>query len=291
MKKTLRVIRSILLSALLFTIAAAGTLKAESFEIGTPGSPTGLVSGNSIVIDGAPSPGLIANLFAFDFLRSDGVIVRVNESDSERGIYTLLYKNCDIANTTRLMNDKELAEARALGVNPVPHTVALGAIVMVVHPANAIKGLSIDQIRNIYSGACTNWKEVGGPDRPIVLLQREQGSSTVETFNDIVMGKTPVSMKVITLFNNREIRTRINVTPNAIGYIGHSWIDKSVKPLLVNGIDHTPFTIKNGTYPLCRKLYMYTNEKPFGVLKRFVEYSSTVDGRERLTENGFIPVD
>ncbi|EAT59888.1 PstS family phosphate ABC transporter substrate-binding protein [Chlorobium ferrooxidans] len=291
MKKTLSVIRSILLSALLFTIAAAGTLKAEIFQAGTPGSPTGLLSGNSIVIDGAPSPGLIANLFAFDFLRSDGVIVRVNESDTERGIYTLLYKNCDIASTTRLMNDKELAEARALGVNPVPHTVALGAIVMVVHPGNTLKSLTIDQLRKIYAGTYTKWSQLGGPNRPIVLLQREQGSGTVETFNDIVMGKTPVSMKVITLFNNREIRTRVNVTPNAIGYIGHSWIDQSVKPLLVNGIDHTPNTIKNGTYPLCRKLYMYTNEKPFGVLKRFVEYSSTVDGRERLTENGFIPVD
>ncbi|NHQ60233.1 phosphate ABC transporter substrate-binding protein [Chlorobium sp. BLA1] len=291
MKKTLSVIRSMLLRALLFSIGAAGTLKAESFEIGTPASPTGLVSGNSIVIDGAPSPGLIANLFAFDFLKSDGVIVRVNESDSERGIYTLLYKNCDIASTTRLMNDKELAEARALGVNPVPHTVALGAIVMVVHPGNSLKSLTIDQLRKIYSGAYTNWKEVGGKDRPIVLLQREQGSGTVETFNDIVMGKTPLSMKVITLFNNREIRSRINLTPNAIGYIGHSWIDKSVKPLLVNGIDHTSYTIKNEIYPLCRKLYMYTNGKPFGVLKRFVEYSSTAEGKERLTENGFIPVD
>ncbi|NTW69748.1 MAG: PstS family phosphate ABC transporter substrate-binding protein [Chlorobiaceae bacterium] len=291
MKRTVSFIKSILLSFVLFSIAASGTLKAESAQIGALLSPTGLLSGNYIITDGAPSTGLIANLFAFDFLKTDGVVVRVNESDSERGIYTLIYKNCDIANTTRLINDKELAEARALGVNPVAHTVALGAIALVVHPGNPITGLTIDQIRKIYSGAYTNWKQVGGLNRPIVLLQREQGSGTEETFGDIVMGKTQLSMKVITLFNNREIRTRINATPNAIGYIGHGWIDKSVKALLVNGIDHTPETIKNRSYPLCRNLYMYTNGKPFGVLKRFVEYSSTFDGKERLIENGFIPVE
>ncbi|NTU44508.1 MAG: phosphate ABC transporter substrate-binding protein [Chlorobiaceae bacterium] len=286
MTRTISFIKRIGIGAALFSMFTSVGVDARNKAI-----TSGLVSDNKIIADGAPSAGLIANLFALDFLKTDGIVVRVNESDSERGLYGLIYKNCDIATTTRLLHDQELAEARSQGVNPVPHTVALGAIVIVVHPANSIKELSIDQIRNIYSGAYTNWKEVGGKDRPIVLLQREQGSGTEETFNDIVMGKTPLSMKVITLFNNREIRSRVNETPNAIGYIGHGWIDSSVKALLVNGIDHTPETIKDGTYPLCRPLYMYTNGKPFGVLQRFVEYSKTYEGQKAVIENGYVSAD
>ncbi|NTW69749.1 MAG: phosphate ABC transporter substrate-binding protein [Chlorobiaceae bacterium] len=286
MQRTISFIKRILISAALFSMLTSGAVDARNKAI-----TSGLISDNKIIIDGAPSAGLIANLFAFDFLKTDGIIVRVNESDSERGIYGLIYKNSDIATTTRLIHDQELAEAKSRGLNPVEHIVARGAIVIAVNPDNSVTGLTIDQIRNIYSGVYTNWKEVGGKDRPIVLLQREKGSGTEETFGDIVMGKTPISMKVVTLFNNREIRTRINETPNSIGYIGHGWIDSSVKALLVNGIDHTTETIKDGSYPLSRNLYMYTNGKPFGVLQRFVEYSKTYEGMRGLAENGYVSAD
>ncbi|NTW69750.1 MAG: PstS family phosphate ABC transporter substrate-binding protein [Chlorobiaceae bacterium] len=283
--------KTTVLSAALLSMLSVGTVfaeKPEDFFAPQRDPLTGLIASNKIIVDGSPSAGRIANLFAFDFLRTDGIVVKVNESDSERGVYSLIYKNCDIATTTRAINKNELGEAKREGVKPVQHEVALSAIVVVVHSGSPVSGLTRPQIQKIYAGTYTNWKDVGGPNRPIVVLQRETGSGTQETFNDVVMGSTPVSKRAVTLFNNREIISRIATTSNAIGYIGRGWIDQSVKALLVDGIDHSQKTIKDKSYPLHRKLYMYTNGEPKGVLKRFVEYSKTPEGKNALSENGFI---
>ncbi|NHQ60231.1 PstS family phosphate ABC transporter substrate-binding protein [Chlorobium sp. BLA1] len=290
MKRTISIVKKIFKSAAFFSLFSSGTMVAYGADsvVTARIQPTGLVADNKIIIDGSPSAGLVANVFAMDFLKTEGIVVKVNESDSERGIYSLIYKNCDIATTARPMRPQELAEAKREGVKPVQNVLAHDAIVMVVHPANTLSGLTIDQIRKIYTGTYTNWSQLGGPNRPIVLLQRENKSGTQETFTDVVMGKTPISMRAVTLFNNREIIGRIASTPNAIGMIGRGWIDNSVKTLLVNGVDHSPTTIKDKSYPLHRLLYMYTNGQPTGVLKRFVEYSTTPDGQRALSENGFI---
>ncbi|WP_076791157.1 phosphate ABC transporter substrate-binding protein [Chlorobium sp. KB01] len=290
MKRTINIVKKIFKSAALFSLLSSGIAAAHGTDAVFTARTlqTGLIADNKIIVDGSPSTGLIANIFAMDFLKTDGIVVKVNESDSERGIYSLIYKNCDIATTTRPMHAKELAEAKREGVKPVQHIVAYDAIIMVVHPANSLSGLTLDQIRKIYTGTYTNWSQLGGPNRPIVLLQRENASGTQETFRDIVMGKSPISMRAITLFNNREIIGRIASTPNAIGMIGRGWIDNSVKTLLVNGVDHSTKTIKDESYPLHRLLYMYTNGQPTGVLKRFVDYSLTPEGQRSLSENGFI---
>ena len=261
-------------------------LLGAALSMSTPGSTE---AASQIVTDGSQSAGLIAKSFAVEFIEKENTFVNVSETNSDHGIHGLINKKCDIALMSREINDDEVAEAKRKAVAPVRHIIALDAITMVVHPANPVNGLTREQIRNIYTGKYLNWKQVGGLDAPIVVIQREHDSSTEESFIELAMGKHhPVSMRALTLTSNREIKRRINATPNAIGFIGHGFVDKSVKTLTVDGIDHTEKTIKDSTYPLHRTLYMYTSGQPAGVIKKFVEFPKTDKGKNIISAIGLV---
>jgi len=271
-------------------LSALFVVAADAADVAPP-APSALISENRIITEGAPLTGVIANIFTLDFLKSDGIDVRVNETDASHGIYSLIYKTCDIANMTRRIHPAELADAKKNDINPVEHHIAMDAIAMVVHPDNPLNGLNIVQIRKIYDGSITNWKQLGGPDRPIVRLQLARTSGTQETFCDLVMKKRQITRRAVTLLSIRWVKNYITTTPSAIGFINHGLVDRSVKALLVNGIEQSSKHIKDHTYPLRLDLYMYTNGQPAGVLKRFVEYAKTPDGCADLVEYGFIPCD
>jgi len=284
-------IQKILSGVALCCMLFVAFIDAATAADGVLPTPSGLIAENKIITDGAPLAGVIANIFALDFLKSDGIDVRVNETDAARGIYSLIFKTCDIANTTRRIHPDELAEAGKCGINPVEHLIAQDAIAIVVHPANPLTGLTVDQIRKIYDGTYSNWKQVGGLNRPIVRLQLDRASGTQEIFSELVMKKRSVTRRTVTLLSIRWVKSYITTTPDAIGFIDHGLVDRSVKALPVNGIEQSSQQITDHTYPLRLNLYMYTNGQPFGVLRRFVEYAKTAQGRESLSAHGFIPGD
>jgi phosphate transport system substrate-binding protein len=253
-----------------------------------------IASGNAqaagkIVIDGSTTVGPIAKAFAEQFTKTTGVQVTVSESGSGNGAKSLINKTCDIATMSRPMKDNELAAARGKGVNPVEHVVALDGLSIVVHPSNRINGLKKDQIRGIYMGKYTNWSQVGGPNAPIIIIQRESNSGTADSFKELVMGKdNPISKKAETQSSNGAIKNRVASTPAAISYIGMGFVDQSVKALLVDGIDADPKTVKNGTYPIHRPLFFYTNGQPTGAVKQFVDMPKTPEGKKIISETGFV---
>lgn len=270
---------------------ASGILYAADVTDTGSASPSGLIAENTITIESAASVALIADIFALEFLKTEGVIVKVKESDATRGIYSLIRGLSDIAGSTRRIHRNELTDAKKHGVTPVEHIVANDALAIIVHPANPLTGLTLEQIRKIYTGTYTNWKQVGGMNRPIVLLQREPTSGTQDMFHDVIMKNRPISKRALTGLSIRGVRSCVSHMPDAIGFVGHAFVDRSIKALLVNGADQSAQHIKDGTYPLRRKLYMYTNGQPVAVLKQFVEYSKTHQGQSALSENGFIPYD
>lgn len=246
-------------------------------------------AGNRLVLDGSTTVGPIAKAFASYFRKSTGVEVTVSESGSGNGAKSLINKTCDIANMSRAMKDNELAAARSKGVNPVEHIVALDGIAVIVHPANRVNNLTRKQIRDIYSGRVTNWSMVGGPNAPIVMIQRESNSGTQDSFKELVMGKDmPISKRAETQSSNGAIKSRVASTPTAIGFIGHGYIDGSVKALDVDGVEATVLTIKSGRYPISRPLFMYTNGQPTGNVRQFIDLPKTEDGKKIISEIGFV---
>lgn len=257
--------------------------------LGSIASTDAFAAGAPLILDGSTTVGPIAKAFAAHFTKTTGVQVTVSESGSGNGAKSLINKTCHIANMSRPMKDKEEAAARSKGVNPVEHVVALDGLAMIVHPSNRVNGLTRAQIQGIYTGRYTNWSQVGGSNAPIVMIQRESNSGTQDSFKELVMGKdTPISKRAETQASNGAIKSRVSSTPSAIGFVGLGFVDNLVKPLLVDGVEPDVRTVKNGSYKLHRPLFMYTNGQPAGVVKQFIDLPKTAEGKQMISEIGFV---
>lgn len=242
-----------------------------------------------IVIDGSTTVGPIAKSFAAYFMKKYKVPVTVSESGSGNGAKSLINGSCDIADMSRSMKPQELAAARARKINPVANVVALDGLAMIVHPSNPVRALSEAQIADIFSGRINNWRQVGGPNFPIVVVQRESNSGTQDTFKELVLKGRPVVRNAETQASNGAVKNRVSQTRGAIGFVGLGYLDASVKKIAVDGVLPSASTVKNKTYRLARELYMYTNGRPVGMVGKFVDLPKTPDGRRIIQELGFVP--
>jgi len=168
-------------------------------------------------------------------------------------------------------------------VYPVPFAVALDCLVPVVHPSNPVKSLTKAQLKDIYSGKITNWKQVGGSDSPIVVIGRDTSSGTYGTWQEMIMDKgekTRVTPKAQTTASSGAMMTAVSQNKNAIGYEGMGYVSKSVKALAVDGVAGTAAGARSGKYPLSRYLFMFTNGWPEGRYPRLHQLHAEPGGTE-----------
>ncbi len=253
----------------------------------------GAQDGNQIVVDGSTTVGPIAKAFAEYYMQTNpGVNITVSESGSGNGAKALINGTCHVADMSRFMKDTEFSAAVAKGVLPVAHVVAMDGIALIVHPSNPVKEISTDQIKDIYLGKITNWNQLGGPDRQIVVVSRDTNSGTYETFESLVMKGDKMFEKVEYLGSNGAIRQKVQSTAAAIGYVGLGFVDNSVKALVVNGVVCDRQTVASGKYAIARPLYMFTNGYPAlgGHLHQFVTLHLSHKGQEMIESIGFVPV-
>jgi phosphate transport system substrate-binding protein len=247
-----------------------------------------------IVIDGSTTVGPIAKAFAEYYMSIEkGVNITVSESGSGNGAKSLINGTCQIADMSRFMKDKEFKAAVEKGIFPVAHVVALDGLPILVHPSNPVKNLTVDQVRDNYSGKITNWKEVGGPNLKIVTVSRDTNSGTYETFHKLVMKKkAKIGKGCEYVGSNGAIRGRVQSTPAAIGYAGLGFVDRSVKALTINGVYPSRKTVSSGKYPIARPLFMFTNAYPKmgSHVYRFVTLHLSAKGQEIIQRIGFVPV-
>jgi phosphate transport system substrate-binding protein len=246
-----------------------------------------------IVVDGSTTVGPIAKAFAEYYMKNHaGVNITVSESGSGNGAKSLINNACDIADMSRFMKDEEFKAAVEKGIMPVAHVVAVDGIALIVHPSNPVKNLTVEQVRNIYTGKIKNWKELGGPDKKIVKVSRDTNSGTYETFETMVMHKERIAADAEYVGSNGAVRQRVQSTPTAVGYVGLGFVDKTVKALAVNNIYPTKDAVASGTYPIARPLFMFTNGYPkLGTdLHAFVTLHLSKKGQEIIESIGFVPV-
>jgi phosphate transport system substrate-binding protein len=188
--------------------------------------------------------------------------------------------------------DKEFKVAVEKGVMPVAHVIAMDGVCVVVHPSNPITELTSNQVRDIYMGKITNWKELGGPDRKIVAISRDTSSGTYETFHELIMEKKEMAADVEYVSSNPQAHASVSTTTGAIGYVGIGFLDDKVKALKIDGIMPTKETITNGTYPVARPLFLFTDGYPkLGSMKhRFCTFYLTETGQEIIEACGFVPL-
>jgi len=247
---------------------------------------------NKIVVDGSTTVGPIAKAFAEYYMGKHAEVnITVSESGSGNGAKSLINAACDVATMSRPMKNSEKAAAQGAGILPIEHIVAMDGIAMVVHPGNPVENLTIELIRDIYTGKIRNWKDLGGPDLPIVVISRDTNSGTYECFEALIMNKQKMAGKTEYVGSNGAIRQRVMSTQGAIGYVGLAFRE-GVKALKVNGIEVSPETVVVKTYPIARPLYMYTNGRPSqdSPLFDFINLSDTPEGKKMIQDTGFVPL-
>lgn len=215
----------------------------------------------------------------------------VSGGGSGNGIKALIDGTTNICMASRQMKDKEIELAKEKGVAPKEIPVAMDALLPVVHPSNPVKDLTIEQLKDIYTGKITNWKEVGGADSTIVVISRDTSSGTYETWEGKVMKDAKVFPAALLQASNGAVVQAVSKNKNAIGYIGIGYLDASTKGLSVGGVMGTAETALNGKYSIARYLYLYTNGEPKGEIEKIVKYVlDPTQGQKAVAEVGYVPL-
>ena len=247
----------------------------------------------TLQVDGSTTVGPIGDAFA-EAMKSvyPDCKVTVKKTGSGDGAAALIDGRCDIAMMSRFMKDSEFKQAVEKGVLPVAHAIAMDGVCVIVHPSNPVSALTAGQIRDIYLGKISNWKQVGGADMPIVIISRDTSSGTYETFEGKVMNKEKMTDGVEYVSSNPQAHARVKSTPGAIGYVGLGFVDRYVKALKVDGVVPSRSTIAKGIYPLSRPLFLFTNGYPkLGTITFvFCTFYLTEEGQEIIEDKGFVPL-
>ncbi len=243
-----------------------------------------------IVLDGSTTVGPIAKAFAEYYMgKHPDVNITVSESGSGNGAKAIINGTADIGNLSRKMKEEEVQAAKDKGRNVVEHVIAMDGIAIVVHPSNPVKGLTKDELKSIYIGEITNWKQLGGPDGKIVVISRDTNSGTYESFQQLVTKSDRITEKAEYVGSNGAVRQRVMTTVGAIGYVGLAFTE-GVKPLEINGVLPTQVTVNDKSYAISRPLFMYTNGEPQDgtPLADFLNLYKTADGKKIISEQGFV---
>ena len=166
--------------------------------------------------------------------------------------------------------------------------VAKDGIAVVVNPKNQIVKLTTDQVRDIFNGKITNWKEVGGIDASITVVSREAGSGTRSSFEQIVKDIT-LKKDALIQDSNGTIRETVANDANSVGYLSHGLVNEKIKPLKVDEVDCTVDQIVAGNYKLVRPIYLLVKGTMEGEIKNFIDYILSPEGQKTIKADGLLP--
>lgn len=225
-----------------------------------------------------------------------GTEIIVTGGGSGVGIAALPENTTDIAMASRRIKFSEKMKFAGIGLEAEEVIVAYDALAVVVNPSNPVDSLTREQLEAIFRGKITNWKEVGGEDRKIVVYSRETSSGTYEFFKESVLDNKNYMSGILSMPATGAIIQSVRQTKGAIGYIGLAYLNPYVKPLSVSydGGAHYALpsveTAADGSYPIVRPLYYYYDPSKESVVEPFVSYVLSETGQASVLEQGFIPV-
>lgn len=249
-------------------------------------------SHDRLVIQGSTTVLPIAQNCAEAFMKKHPKVdISVRGGGSGTGVAGLIDGICDIADSSRPIKAKEVKKAKSKKVNPVAHIVAMDGIAVIVHPSNSVSKLSLTELKNIYTGEISNWNQVGGKNKKIVIISRDVASGTFECFNKMALKKVRVRPDALLQASNMAVASTVKRTKGAIGYIGLGYLNSGVKGLSIDCVMPSIKTVGSGEYPISRPLFMYTNGKPKGIVKDFIKFVLGRKGQKIVAEQGFISVD
>ena len=211
------------------------------------------------------------------------------------GISALLDQTTDIAMASRAIKFSEKMKAKAAGEDLAEVPIAYDALAVVVHPSNPVKQLTRQQLEDIFRGKVTNWQQVGGDDRKIVVYSRETSSGTYEFFKESVLKNKNYMSSSLSMPATGAIIQSVSQTRGAIGYVGLAYVSPRIKTLAVSydGQHYAAPTLENAinkTYPIVRPLYYYYNRKNASIVAPLLDFILSAAGQKIIKKSGYIPV-
>ncbi|MCE9627145.1 MAG: phosphate ABC transporter substrate-binding protein [Candidatus Eisenbacteria bacterium] len=258
---------------------------------------TPALAGKAITMKGSDTMVILGQRWAEKFMNANpGQIVMVTGGGSGTGIAALINGTTDICQSSRSMKQDEKLKLRdrfqTMGIE-IP--VAKDGLAVYVHESNGLKELTMEQLKGIYMGTFTNWKQVGGKDATIILYGRENSSGTYGFFKEHVLGGRDFSARVQTLPGTAAVVNAVSKDPNGIGYGGAAYA-KGLRDVAMKkdaksaAVLPTAANVHDNSYPLSRPLFFYLRKAPAGDTKKFVDWILSPDGQKLAVEVGYFPV-
>ncbi len=219
-----------------------------------------------------------------------GVVIEVQGGGSSVGVTSAGEGTVDIGTASRAIKSSEFEKFPDLQV----FTIAYDGIAIVTNPGVELPSLTVEQVRGIFAGEITNFAEVGGPDAPITVVSREEGSGTRAAFEELVMeykdaaGEKQsklITEKALLQQSNGQVRTTVATTPNTIGFLSFGFLDESVAPVAIDGVEPTVDNVKNDSYPIARPLNMLTKGAPGALAQAFLDFVLSDAGQQIVAED------
>jgi phosphate transport system substrate-binding protein len=217
-------------------------------------------------------------------------VVTVAGGGAHRGIKSVIVGTADLGLAGDSVPEEYEKLARDRNVKLVRNHVYSDALVIVVHPDNPVSDLSLWRLRDIFRGAITNWKEVGGKDAPIAVISHEGTSGTYETFKQRVLGDDALVTPKAAQTTLRSFQKSMAKSHDSISYIGlqqaAGW-----KPVTIDGVAANADTVRAGRYPIWRKLAVYHLDPPSPLAKQVLDYFLAPDKGQAVVQSlGDVPV-
>jgi phosphate transport system substrate-binding protein len=254
-------------------------------------------SAGTITIKGSDTMVILGQRWAERYMaKVPGTTIQVTGGGSGTGISALINGTTDICQASRSMSDAErnnLREKYKAAGEEIP--VARDGLSVYVNAASPIKELNMEQLRLIFTGKVTNWKEVGGKDAKIILYSRENSSGTYVFFKEHVLKNADYAQRAQSMPGTAAVVNAVSKEKNGIGYGGAAYA-KGIRVLNIKKDAESPAVkpdlanVQNGSYPLSRPLFFYLRNKATGDVKAFIDWVLSAEGQEIVTKVGYFPV-
>jgi len=266
-------------------VFAGGLLPALSARAGT------------VTVKGSDTMVVLGQRWAEEYMKKNPkTIIQVTGGGSGTGISALINGTTDICEASRAMKDTEKKQlAEKAGAPPVEIPVAKDGLSVYVHESNPLKELTMAQLKAIFTGKVTSWKEVGGPDANIIPYSRENSSGTYVFFKEHVLENADYTPRAQNMPGTAAVVNAVAKEKYSIGYGGAAYA-KGIKVLKIKkdaaalGVGPSDATIKDGTYPLSRPLFFYTRSKPSADIKAFTDWVLSKEGQSIVVKIGYFPI-
>ncbi len=258
---------------------------------------TTVLGGGKITVKGSDTMVILAQRWAEKYMVAHpDVVIQVTGGGSGVGISALINGATDICNASRPMKPSEFDKLKQrYGTRGVEIKSALDGLSVYVNAECPVQELSLGQLRDIYTGKLTNWKDIGGPNAKIIMYGRENSSGTYVYFKDNVLMGDDYSSSVQSMPGTAAVVNAVAKDKAGIGYGGAAY-GKGIRELKVKKDPSSPAysptleNIKSGNYPISRYLYMYVRNRPTGTLKEYIDWTLSEEGQKVVTEVGYFPI-